>query len=197
MSDTFSWCVSEAWAYLSCVFLCREQFSLLPPSLSNCSVFQSSQPHSSLSFWIDLTMFLRENWQKKKTCPCFRGRYLMPRCWITPPFIGLDHALVMRLADYVFFPGFVLNGVPVVFPFFTPLSSRGMICQRGWKVPNGHSCKQRTSPLNPRVEDKKKMTSILMFVSLFCGFYYFSLNEQNCTSGPIQRLTRRDFWFFR
>lgn len=43
----------------------------------------------------------------------------------------------------------------------------------------------------------KKMTSILMFVSLFCGFYYFSFNEQNCTSGPIQRLTRRDFWFFR
>lgn len=65
MSDTFSWCVSEAWAYLSCVFLCRERFSLLPPSLSNCSLFQSSQPDSSLSFWVDLTMFLRENWQKK------------------------------------------------------------------------------------------------------------------------------------
>lgn len=111
----------------------------------------------------------------------------MPRCWITPPSIGLDHALVMRLADYVLFPGFVLNGVPVVFPFFTPLSSRGMICQRGWKVPNGHSCKQRTSPLNPRVEDKKKkkkMTSILMFVSLFCGFHYFSLNEQKLYQRP-------------
>lgn len=114
--------------------------------------------------------------EKKKTCPCFRGSYLMPRCWITPPSIGLDHALVMRLADYVFFPGFVLNGVPVVFPFLTPLSSRGMICQRGWKVPNGHSCKtENITSESTRWGSKKKKNDVNTDVCFLCFVVFFIL----------------------
>lgn len=120
------------------------------------SLFKSLQPHPSLSFWVDLTV-LRENWQKKQTkkmtYPCLRGSYLMPHFWIIPLFIGLDishHALVMRFADFVIFPEFVLNSVPVVFSFLSTslilwddmseMAAWTGWHQRGWKVPNGHSC---------------------------------------------------------
>lgn len=155
MSGTFCWCVSGAWAYLSCVFYVVSDVRC---SQRACSTGLSVQIVATSPVTELLSRFnyvLRENWQKK-TYPCSWGRYLMPHFWIITLFIDMSHhALVMRLADYVIFSEFVLNGVPVVFSF---LPSCGMICQK-WqhglggnsmvrKVPNGHSCN-----IDLRVED--------------------------------------------
>lgn len=155
MSDTFCWCGSEA--YLSCVFYVVSDVRCSHrafPTVFSVQIITTSPITELLSRFNCFKGKLTKKKQKQKmTYPCLRGSYLMPHFWIIPLFIGLDishHALVMRFADFVIFPEFVLNSVPVVFSFLSTslilwddmseMAAWTGWHQRGWKVPNGHSC---------------------------------------------------------
>lgn len=129
MSDTFCWCVSRAWAYLSCVFyvvsdVCCPHRAC--PNVFSVQIVANSPVTELLS---RINYVLRENWQKKWPIPFTRKIFdasllnisTFHLSWYVPSCIGDAFSILGHISWMVF----------LLCPHFSPPRSPfRMTCQK-------------------------------------------------------------------
>lgn len=145
MSDTFCWCVSRAWAYLSCVFyvvsdVCCPHRAC--PNVFSVQIVANSPVTELLS---RINYVLRENWQKKWPIPFTRKIFdtsllnisTFHLSWYVPSCIG-DAFSILGHISWIR-PEWCSCCVPISPHLAHPVGWHVRNGSMDWTVPNGHS----------------------------------------------------------
>lgn len=182
MSDTFCWCVNGAWAYLSCVFYVVSDVSAAPTEPVQLFFVQIVETSPVTELLSRFNFVLRENWKKKDlslfTRKMFNASLLNSSTfhwtWYSPSCIGDAFSRLCHI--FWICPKWCSCCVPISFHLshlwddMSELAAWTGRHQRGWEVPNEHSCNREHNRWIHVFGIKKKMTLTLLFVSFFHGF---------------------------